>query len=51
MTKKIQPYEEIPGMNTKFMTLDSPDEVMEKVEQYCHQKAEEEEIKLQMDEE
>ena len=33
-------------MYTKFMTIDSPDEVMEKIEEYCNQKAEEEEIKL-----
>ena len=36
LTKKISPYEEIPGMYTKFMTLESPDDVMAKVEEYCH---------------
>ena len=51
LTKKIQKYEEVPGMYTKFMTVDSPDEIMEKIEEYCHQKVEEEEIKLQVDEE
>lgn len=33
-------------MVTKFMTFDSPDEILEKLEEYCHQKAEEEELKL-----
>ena len=51
LSKKISPYEEIPGMYTKFMTLESPDDIMAKIEEYCHQKAEEEEIKVQVDEE
>lgn len=36
LTKKISPYEEIPGMQTKFMTLESPDDIMAKIEEYCH---------------
>ena len=38
-------------MYTKFMTLESPDDIMAKIEEYCHQKAEEEEIKLDVNEE
>lgn len=34
-----------------FMTLESPDEIMAKIEEYCHQRAEEEEIKLEVNEE
>ena len=50
MSKEIEPYFKYPGKRTEIAIAENPDTIMEIIQDYIDTKAEEEEIKIDVDE-